>query len=154
VTDLLRRYTLASWLIALMFIINPIVDAATNAWPFDFGNEQWRFGSAAIASGYLVSILFGLLLMSAIGVAKEHRATLLAVTGIAGLMALLLLGMSVGYVLDTFQVRPVVRDDQLAMFRIGAAKTAFKLGAALLGTLVLSIASFKAAGDVSAAERA
>ncbi len=149
-TDLLRRYTLASYLVALMFIVNPIVDAATNAWPWYLDSVQWRFGSAGILSGYFVSILFGLLMMSAIGVAKQHRITLYLVAIASGLLTLLLLGLSVSYVLDTFQVRPLVREEQIEMFRIGAVKTAFKVVAAVVVTLVMTIASFKAARDTTA----
>jgi hypothetical protein len=150
VTDLLRRYTLASYLVALMFMVNPIVDAATNAWPWYLDSVQWRFGSAGILSGYFVSILFGLMMMSAIGVAKQHRITLYLVAITSGLLTLLLLGLSVSYVLDTFQVRPLVREEQVEMFRIGAVKTAFKIVAAVVVTLVMTIASIKAARDTTA----
>ena len=149
-TEFLRRYTLASWLIALMFIVNPIVDAATNAWPYFVDSAEWRFGSAGILSGYFVSMMFGLLLMSAIGVARQQRTTLRLVGGLSALLTLFLLIGSVSFVLDTFQVRPVVREDQLAMFKIGAVKTAFKIAATLVGTVVLAVASFKAARDTAA----
>ena len=46
-----------------------------------------------------------------------------------------------------FQVRNVVREERFEMFKIGAAKTAFRLGLSLVATIVLAIASFKAAKD-------
>jgi len=150
VNDFLRRYTLASWIIALTFFINAIVDAATNAWPFFYGSAEWRFGAAGIFSNYLITMLFGLLMMAAIGVAKQQQKALRVVGATAGLMTLVLLAGSIGYVLDTFQVRPAVREDQFDMYRIGAVKTAFKIGCTLLGTIALTLASFKAARDATA----
>jgi hypothetical protein len=150
VTDLLRRFTLASWLIALLFVINPIVDAATNAWPFYPASVEWRFASTGILSNYFVSILFGLLMMGAIAVAKQQRTVLRLVGGVSGLLALFLLVASVSYGFDTLQLRPVVREEQLPMFRIGAVKTAFKIGGAVLGTVLLALGAFKAARDAGA----
>jgi len=149
VTDFLRRYTLASYLVALMFIINPIVDASTNAWPWDFGNVQWRFGSTGIMSGYFISMLFGLLLLSAVAVAQQHRRVLYAVSAICGLTALLLLLASVTYTLDVLQVHPMVREDQAQMFKIGSLKTAFKIGGSVLCAIALTLASFKSAKDIA-----
>lgn len=147
-TDFLRRYTLASYLVALMFIILPVVDAATNAWPWSLGNEQWRFGAAAILSGYLISIIFGLLFLAAVARGSGHKSTLYLTSAVSLLFALVLLVFSISFILDTFQVRNVVREEQFEMFKIGAAKTAFKLGLSLVATIVLAIASFKAAKDV------
>lgn len=147
-TDFLRRYTLASYLVALMFIALPVVDAATNAWPWSLGNEQWRFGAAAILSGYLISILFGLLLLGAIAVAGAHKRTLYVTSAVSGLLALVLLAMSISFILDTLQLRGVVREEQVEMFQIGAVKTGSKLALSMAAMIVLAIASFKAAKDV------
>lgn len=145
--DFLRRYSLASYVVALMFIVFAFVDAGTNAWEWHFDSEQWRFGSTAIASGYFVTILFGLLLLAAIGVARRSRGGLLFVAVVSGVLTLGLLIGSISFVLDTFQVRSLVRDEQYEMFRIGAFKTGFKLVASLVGTLALTFGSFKAARD-------
>mgnify|MGYP001593243968 CR=1 FL=1 len=146
-TDFLRRYTLVSYLVALMFIVLSVLDAATNAWPWFFSSEQWRFGSTGIVSGYLVSVIFGLLLMSAVAVGRKQRGMLYVVSVTATLLTLFLLALIISYALDTFQVRNVVREDQLEMFKIGAAKTAFKIGLSLAVTMVLAFASYQAAKD-------
>jgi hypothetical protein len=148
VTDFLRRYTLASYLVALMFIILPVVDAATNAWPWSLGNEQWRFGAAAILSGYLISIIFGLLFLAAVARGSGHKLTLYLTSAVSGLFALVLLVFSISFILDTLQLRGVVREEQHEMFKIGAVKTGSKLALSMVAMIVLAIASFKAAKDV------
>jgi len=153
VSDFLRRYTLVCYIIALTFMIASIVDVATNAWPWFIGNEQWRFGAVAILSNYLISIIFGVLLLAVLGVARATPGALYFVTAVSALVALFLFVIMIGYSFDTLQLMGSVREEQVEMFKIGAAKTLFKTLLFFTAALAMSIASFKAARDVGAPGR-
>lgn len=146
----LRRYTPAAYAVAAYFILVPVADIATNAWPWNFTNEQWRYGLAGITANYLVSVLFGALLAGLFAAAHEHRL-LLRVLGIALLVAAVLqLVMVLGLVLDTFQIQGMIQGDERTMLRIGATKAGFKIGASAVLMIVIAIACFRAARDAGA----
>lgn len=142
--DALRRLSFAAYAVALFFVLSPIADVITNAWPLNLGNEQWRYGFAGITSNYLVSVLFGAILASLVAAAAEHRL-LLKILGIslavcAGLLFIMLIGLT----LDAFQMISIVRPEQLGMFKIGAAKAAMKIGAVSGVMIILSISCIRA----------
>ena len=136
---------MASYVIALLFVLGPIADILTNVWPWQFGNEQWRFGLVGVASNYLVSLIFGLLLWALVAAQCEHRTALRVITAVAAAGTLVLLVISVGFALDTIQLRNFVREEQRPLFKIGAVKTALKVLTSMLAMLLVAIGSFKAA---------
>ena len=148
VNDTYRRLLVASYLTAFLFVLAPVVDILANVWPWDFGNEQWRFGLAGVTSNYLISLIFGLLMAAWIAGLREHRGMLFAVAGVSALVLLLLGVLTLLFVLDTIQVRTVVREEQLQLFKIGAVKTLFKVLASEAALLVLAVAAFKAAAGI------
>jgi hypothetical protein len=130
--------------VALLFIVSPLVDVLTNVYPWGWGNEQWRFGFFGVTSNYLVSLIFGLLLAGMTAALAGHRGMLRATAVVAGLFAVVELVMCFGFVLDTIQVRMAVRPDQEHLFKIGAVKTAGKMGFCLIATACVSLGAFKA----------
>ena len=112
-------------------------------------SEQWRFGSVSILSNYLVSIVFGLMLLGALGVARGARGTLYFVTATSGLLALLLFVIMISYTLDTLQVWGSVREEQMEMFKIGAGKTLFKIALFFVASVALAVAALRSGRDIS-----
>ena len=53
--------------------------------------------------------------------------------------------MCFGWMLDTIQVRMLVREDQHALFKIGVLKTGVKMGICLIALGTVSLGAFKAA---------
>jgi len=154
VNESLRRLTWASYLVALLFFVFPVVDILTNVWPWEFSGEQWRFGLAGITSNYLISLIFGLLWGACVAAALGHRAVLSAIGVLAGVGTLMLLLLTLTFTLDTLQVRNQVLDDQRALFVIGAFKTMGKIVAAMVTMLVLALNAFRAAKAASASRAA
>ena len=70
---------------------------------------------------------------------------------LSGLFTALLLLMCISFILDTVQVRMVVREEQMQLFKIGAIKTAAKMGSCVVVLLFLTLGSFKAAKDMAPA---
>lgn len=152
-TDILRRYAPSCYFVAFLFIVGPIVDVSTNIYPWDTASMQWRFGGVGVLSNYLVSVVFGLLLAGLVAGARESRNSLLAVGVFSGLWALLLIVLVIAYPLDAFQLRPVVREEQLTLFKIGAVKTLFKVLLSLMAFLVLTNSAIRAALDLSGSRK-
>lgn len=142
--DSLRKLCFASYVVALLFIVAPIMDVLTNVWPWGWGSEQWRFGTFLTTSNYLVSLIFGLLLAATTAAMAGHRALLRATAVVAGLFTVLVLLMCFGWVLDTIQVRMLVRPEQHALFKIGLIKTGGKMGFCLITLAAVSVGAFKA----------
>ena len=140
-----RRLVVASYFIALLFVLGPIADSLTNVFPWQVSSEQWRFGLVGVTSNYLVSVVFGLLLAAFTAAAAEHRVMLrvIAITSVTGAAVLLL--VCVAYVLDTVQLRPVVREEQVPFFRIGAVKSILKVLTSVVALVLLGIGCFKGA---------
>lgn len=140
----LRRLLPAAYAVTIVFIITPIADIVTNVWPLEPGSVQWRFGFFGVTSNYLVAPMFGLLMLVVIAAIAEHTGMLLmgvvlsAVTGVLVLLSTLIYG------LDVLQLRNAVRPEAEFAFRVGSAKSLFKLTATSIALLVLAIGGFRA----------
>jgi hypothetical protein len=137
-----------AYAVALLFVLWPIVDTLSQTWPMQLGNPSWRYGTIGIGANYMISVLFGLLGLSAFAALGTHRRTLKALAIVCGAVAVLLLVVALGFLLDALQVRAGIPQGETrtrSMFDIGVAKAAVKyvLSALVLGWLAL--ASWKGA---------
>lgn len=115
------------YLVALVFVVTPVIDIIANVMPLHLGTMQWRFGATGVASNYLISIVFGSALAALVAVSGGKRTTL-RVIGALGLLAVFGLLIASGFlVLDTLQLRREVPPEALRNFQVGAWKTLFKL---------------------------
>ena len=133
--------------VAILFVALPIVDTLSQVLPAAPGNPGWRYGVVGLGSNYLVSVLFGMLLLSFLAGARLQRRTLRVLAVVNGVAALLMLAAAMGFVLDAAQVRASLPRDNfrsLRMFDVGAAKAVFKyvVCAPVLGWI--AVASWRA----------
>jgi hypothetical protein len=115
--------------VALLFVLFPIIDTVAQVWPLGLDSPSWRYGAVGLGANYLISALFGMLGLALVAALRQHRRTLLGVTLLSGLGALLLLVGALAFLLDAFQVRAgVPRNDPrtLWLFDVGAAKATLK----------------------------
>lgn len=143
-----RRLTLAAYAVAFYFMLSPIADIATNVWPFDFSNEQWRYGLAAITSNYVVSALFALLVTAFVAAANEHRWVLRLVALVSIVGAVILAVMSVGLLFDYLQIANLVRPEESAPFKIGAMKAGMKIGVVCVVLVMMAVTTFRASRTI------
>lgn len=144
----LRRLNVATYAVAAFFVFSPIVDILTNSWPIAVGQEEWRFGFIGVASNYLVSVLFGMILASLLAAAAGHRTMLRLLGWLSWAIVAVLVFMELSLVLDTLQLRSAVRPDAVEMFKIGAAKTAAKIAAVVVVMTLLAIGCLRAAKQI------
>jgi hypothetical protein len=129
--------------VAILFIALPIVDTLSQVLPLVPGNAGWRYGVVGLGSNYLVSVLFGMLLWSYLEGLQLHRRTLRALAVVNGVVAVLMVLVALGFLLDAAQVRATLPRDNfrsLKLFDVGAAKAVFKylVSAPVLGWIALA----------------
>jgi len=137
----------ATYLVAGLFVLTMLIDVVTNVWPPDPGDIQWRFGFFGVASNYLISGLFGMLLLAAAAVWAGHRRMMTTACVLAAVAGLLLLGFAALYALDVLQLRNNVRPEAEFPFRVGALKSFFKMVTTSLALLVIARGTWKARGQ-------
>ncbi len=141
----LRHFTVAGYLVALLFLVHPFVDVVTNSWPLNPASMEWRFGFFGVAANYLISPMFGLGVAGLVSALNGHRHGLLANALIGALAALFLLVGSMLYALDVLQLQNNVRPEAEFAFRVGSMKSFFKLVTSAFVFGVLAWATFRSA---------
>ncbi len=123
--------------VGFLFVLLPIVDTFAQVWPLSFGNPTWRYGTVGIGANYLISVLFGMLLLCLVAGQGGHRRTLKVLMWLNLLGAVVALAGTASFVLDALQVRATIPRDNaqaMRMFNIGAEKAVLKY---LLSEVVL-----------------
>ncbi len=146
-----RYVTAPAYAVGVLFVVMPLVDTFAQVWPPAPGNPSWRYGTVGIGANYLISMLFGMLLLAAVASLQSHRRTLLLLVWLDVVAAVVALGATVSFILDALQVRAGVPRDNataLRMFDIGAEKAVFKYLATEVVLLWLAFASWRAARTV------
>lgn len=133
--------------VAVLFVFLPVIDTLSQVWPIAIGRPSWRYGTVGLGANYLVSVTFGMLLLSFVASMRLHRRTLLALAIANGAIAALALIAAFGFILDALQLRPGVpkaEERTLWVFDVGVAKAVLKYVAAALVTGWLALASRRA----------
>lgn len=133
----------ALYFMAGVFFLTPIVDAASNVWPFALGLETWRYGAFGAAANYLVSVLFGAVLAGWVAVRCQHRGTLRFVAFGSIFMAVILTVIAGEFALDVLQLQNVVPAPDRTGFAIGAAKSELKYASTIIGFVILAVVALR-----------
>lgn len=143
----------AGYLVALLLVLVPVVDAVTRTLPIRPGAETWRMGTLGIVFNAMITPLLGLFLGMVIAVALDHRRTLWAITVVTLLGALGSFVAMGGFVLDYIQLRANVTDVAMRGFDV-AARKAIAVGlAGAVTTAVLGITGWRTARRISGTRR-
>ena len=151
--DVTDRLLPALYAIAFAFILTPVVDVITNVWPMQPGDIQWRFAFFGVSANYLISPLFGLGLLGLAAAYGFHKPMLLVTTVLATVAAVSLLACCLLYGLDILQLRGEVRPEAEFAFRVGAAKSLFKMVITAVALVFIAVGCFKARKDLRAVTR-
>ncbi|MEO7043345.1 MAG: hypothetical protein ABI035_13870 [Gemmatimonadaceae bacterium] len=98
----------AGYLLAALLVIGPLFDGTTQLLPIRAGDERWRFGAVGSLSNLLLLPLLGLLLAVAVSEFTDARRTKRVLGAICAILAFCLAALSVGFILDYFQVRTAI----------------------------------------------
>ena len=151
--DVLSHLSAPAYGVGLLFVVLPIVDVLAQVWPPSIGSPSWRYGLVGLGANYLISALFGLLLIC-LTAAFDRRRRTLRWLGIANaVFAVLAVLAAIGFALDVLQLRPgVPRNNPLAlrMFDTGAAKAVFKYLVTAVAFAWVGLGAFRAARGIPA----
>lgn len=122
----------ALYLVALLLIGIPALDFVQSVGAPQLRNVQWRFASAGLLSGLLITPLLGVAMAIVVASVRGHAVTLriLSYLSIAG--ALAFLAVIAGFALDTLQLRSIVPEQRQLEFRSAAIKAALKYAATVV----------------------
>ena len=143
--DVLRKLTAPAYFVAALLVILPVLDFLTNVWPLQPGQAVWRYGSAGLLSGFVLTPLLGVLVALALAAASEHARAL-------GVLAVLSIVVAVGFVLvagvfvlDALQVRASVPPQRRPQFEIGIWRAVVKYLVVSIALVWLGIGARRAA---------
>jgi hypothetical protein len=122
-----RRLAPCLYLLAIILIVVPLVDAATTAMPSHAGNVQWRFGAIGLLSNTLLTPGLGFLLAVVTAVTFQHLRTQRALAILSWLAIVALVGLLVMFTLDALQTRPLVRPEHRIAYYVACVTAACKM---------------------------
>ncbi len=137
-----------AYLIGLLFVFTPLVDSVAQVWPPMLGSAGWRYGLVGIGANFLISVLFGMLLLAVVAGTKGHRGVLRALGVLDLVVALLCVAATISFALDALQMRPTIPSGNvpaLRAFDIGAVKAGLKYLVSALVLLWMTWVTWRAA---------
>lgn len=152
----MNRFRYLSWpayVVTATLLLLPLAEFLASVWPLHPGEVRWRFGAVGLFSGALLVPVLAVLLAYAVALLLEHRMVQRVISVLSGLVALLLVAASVGFILDTLQMRSQVRPEAHHAFDVASALGLAKLLVGALGLVCLSLAGWRSAGHDAPVKR-
>jgi hypothetical protein len=139
------HFRTAGYLVLALAALFPLLDLFSGLMPPNFGNATWRFGAVGLFSNFAMGLSLELYLIAVIALLANQRRVLLVLGVLSALLAVLLLGSSVLFVLDALQTRARVTPAVLRRFDFAAGGAVAKLLLYAVANLVLARGEFLAA---------
>jgi hypothetical protein len=130
-------------LVALLLVVVPVFDLFANVWPLRPTSLHWRFGTSGLLSGFLLTPLLGMALLTAVAAVNGRRGSLLALTMASAAGALILTALVPLFALDFLQLRGTVPPAEKALFDASGVKAVVKHAASALALAVLAVGNFR-----------
>jgi hypothetical protein len=122
----LKRLAAPAYFVAALLVVLPILDFLTNVWPPQPGHAVWRYGSAGLFTGFVLTPLLGVLVALGVAAVAEHGRAL-TVLGITSVVVAVLFVLLTGlFVLDGLQVRASVPPQSKVRFELGIWRAVVK----------------------------
>lgn len=130
---------------AVLLVATPTIDFVTSIFPMQLRSPQWRFASAGLLSGYLLTPMLGIAIAMTVSAIRGQAGVQRFLSVVNLLLALLLLVLLVSFVLDVMQLNGVVPADGIRAFHAAAAKAVFKYATSILVLIVFAVRGWKLA---------
>jgi len=116
------------YVVAMMLILIPAADFLLSVPPPEPSSIQWRFAAVGLLSGYTMTPILGLALALVVSVVAKQVALqrLLVITCL--MLAVILLFLSVGFMLDVVQLRASIPQDGRPAFNSAWTRAIIKHG--------------------------
>ncbi len=138
--DQFRSVARAVYLVAFLLVVGPLLDLATAIWPLRPTAVAWRFAAAGLLSKALLVPILGSLAAMVAALVLEHRRFLRVVAYTNAGIAILLIGTTTLFVLDTIQLRGGIALEARGAYDVAALRALVNLVLAgvVLGALGIS----------------
>jgi hypothetical protein len=152
--DRLRGLAPATYLMAVLLVMYPLLQVSAGMDSFSPGEVRWRYGATGLLMDASLLPLFGALL--ALGTAHlfDQRRTQVALQALGGILLVLMAVMTGLFVLDALQLRGSVRPEVIPLYDRLSLKALAMLITDMLFLGTLSYTSFLATRRIRRAERA
>ncbi len=122
---------------AILLVAVPFLQAASQLWPLQLGNIQWRFSAANALSSVLLLPYLGLSLLVLMSRALDSRGLARTVGTISALLSVALVVSLALFALDGLQLKKIVNSAMMNTFnttalRVGLVTTVFTIAFALM----------------------
>ena len=148
-SDVLKSLAWPTYFVAFLLVATPALDFLANVWPLRPGEVQWRYGSVALFTGFMLTPLFGVMFALGAATVLRHRLVLRVLSFVNVILAPLILVLIVLFALDVFQVRGTVPEEGRSMFDTGSAKAVVKYVTMAVALAWLGIAGIRATRPVA-----
>lgn len=148
----LRPLAGALYLAGTLLLIVTLFDYLATIWPHRPSAVEWRYGSAGLLGGFLLSPLLGLALIALAGAIVQSRAALVSTEVVGVVVGALLLVIPALFLLDSLQVRASIEEEMRGPFLFGVGKAVFKLLTGAAAFLLLGLAARRVRRQLPAAE--
>jgi len=130
---------------ALLLVATPAIDFMTSIFPTQLRSAQWRFASAGLLSGFLLTPLLGIAIAITVAAIRGHGSVQRLLSVVNLLLAILLMVLLLSFVLDVMQLNGVVPADGIRAFHSAAAKAVFKYATSIVVLIVFAVRGWKLA---------
>lgn len=137
------------YLVAALLVVSPLVDYFLTVPPAEFSNVQWRFSAVGLLSGHLLLPIVGLALAFVISAVLKHYALQRVMVLVCLTIAVVIIVLSIGFLLDVNQLQPTVPNDGRAAFTAAWQRALVKLALSAWGFGYLGLRARKMIPTVS-----
>jgi len=145
--DSLDTLTILRWpvyFIAAGLIISPLFDFVTSVLPLQLWDMHWRFATVALFSGFLLTPLLGVVLISLVAALVGDRIIQRVLAVLCLTATVVLLGLMVLYALDVIQIRHNLPAGDRLPFDMATLRASVHYFFLMLALLFLGIAGVRA----------
>lgn len=142
----MRRFSFvwaAAYFVALLLIVNPIVDVTIAALPFLPGEMTWRFAAIGIFAEAVMTPLLGVLFILLIATYLGHRSVVRAVGWLCAVGFVAFLGVIGLFAVEAMAMRELVTEEAQAAFGIASVAALVKHITGAIGTGLLAVGAFR-----------
>jgi hypothetical protein len=151
---LLKYVRTSGYLILALAAAFPLLEVGAALWPAHFESATWRFGAAGLMSNYTMGASIELFLLVVLALFANQRRMLLTLSTIAAVIAVLMFGGAVMFVLDAVQTRAKVTPAALNRFDITVVGALGKMVLFSLANGLLARGAFRGASGERVGGRA
>lgn len=132
-----------AYCVAALLVVTPLGDFLSGVWPWRVGAVEWRFASAGLLSGFLLTPLLGTLIAIGVAATRGSEAVLRSLGILALCFSALCLVVLLAFILDAVQMSGSVAPDQRRGFYDASIKALLKYVTACAASYWLGIRALR-----------